>query len=564
MADYLPAPPLKSTTHPAKPPVSPLRPPDGFDLRAKVLDLIPYLRPHERVTNVEHPRRPTPLKSATALEALELLTGADSGRQIGVAGPPAAAYTPRADVGTATLSLFRHALFGRDALRVSLDLLDRYPKLAAATIIELASLQGIQANPRSGEERGRIVHESRDPESQFARDWSLVRGWEWPYYESIDATPLFITAVKRYCKQEGDAMLDRTYLGRDGVRRTIGEAFDRSVDWLVHRLGQNPDGFLEFHRRMSDDSETWRDSFDAFSHADGELANHRHGVASLEVQALAHDALLDAIYDHGRPNAERSAELLTLADNLRQRINATFWVDDRKHGGYFAIGTDRADDGGLRQLKIRTSDMGHLLNSRLLDGNDPITSGRRQQTIRQLFSPDLLAVSGVRTLAEGSARFRPGGYHTGSVWLWDTYYIAQGLERQGYYGLSLELKSRIWQVCDVTTTFPEFARGDDSSISKLNRRVVDIWEEETLRYQWNPAQSKIVAERGGANRIEQPPQEIQAWTVAAILESKSKRDPLHPTKPIPTAAIDPAKRAFEAEILASLPVRVARLPSHNQ
>ena len=39
---------------------------------------------------------------------------------------------------------------------------------------------------------------------------------------------------------------------------------------------------------------------------------------------------------------------------------------------------------------------------------------------------------GVRTLAEGEARFNPIGYHVGTVWPFDNSFIALGLRRYGY------------------------------------------------------------------------------------------------------------------------------------
>ena len=53
-------------------------------------------------------------------------------------------------------SLF-HGLFGRDAIRMAMDLLEDFPQVARATLLELARLQGVQDNPRAEEEPGRIL-----------------------------------------------------------------------------------------------------------------------------------------------------------------------------------------------------------------------------------------------------------------------------------------------------------------------------------------------------------------------------------------------------------------------
>ena len=213
-----------------------------------------------------------------------------------------------------------------------------------------------------------------------------------------------------------------------------------------------------------------------------------------------------------------------------------FWVEEEQ-GGYFALGTDRDEQDSLNKLEVKTSNMGHLLNSRILEGNNPDIVRRRESVIRTLFSPEMINVSGVRTLSKNEVRFRPGAYHNGNVWLWDNYYIAQGLERHGYLGLAYDLQKRIWNVVDKTKKFPEYAWGGDDPEPKLNNRIVDIWDEK------NQIQ----------NRLEQPPQEIQAWTVAAILAAKRKHNPLAPAgERIPTKATDPNKRRFEEEVLGKL------------
>ncbi len=209
------------------------------------------------------------------------------------------------------------------------------------------------------------------------------------------------------------------------------------------------------------------------------------------------------------------------------------WAEDVK-GGYFALGADRAPDDRLRPLLIRTSNMGHALNSLLLEGDDAETAARREALIRALFAPRLLNASGIRTLAADELRFRPGAYHNGTVWLWDTYYIAQGLERHGYSGLAWALNDRIMAALDRFGKFPEFARGDDGPEPRLNERIVDLWDET----------------HGRVNRVEQPPQEIQAWTVAAAVAIERKRERLQRAG-APTRASNERKRALEEEILSA-------------
>src|SRR5438132_6871587 len=84
-------------------------------------------------------------------------------------------------------SLF-HCLFGRDSLRMASDLLDDFPAVARATLLDLARLQGVEDNPRGEEQPGRILHEFRAPDDPHAICLSEA-GWDFPYYGTVDATP---------------------------------------------------------------------------------------------------------------------------------------------------------------------------------------------------------------------------------------------------------------------------------------------------------------------------------------------------------------------------------------
>lgn len=506
------------------------------------------LLPGETIINVEHPGVPQPTKHPSSLEAILNLTGVEKTGEIGEKGPSTASRASEEGKKESSQGLY-DVVYGRDSLRVATDIADYYPKLLKATVTELAQWQGVENNLRSKEEPGRIVHETRSAENPIAQRITKERGWAWPYYSTVDATPMYIVGMAKVVDKEGLGFLNKTYEGRDGKQHTMLESLNNSLGWLEGRLGSNLQCLLEFTQSkvIDDDAEVWKDSPDAYFHADGRLANREFGIASIEVQALAHNALGDAasIYekvadtvslDEKGSYLNKAREFRERADLLKESVLKNFWVGD-EHGGYFALATERDSNGNLTPLKVRSSNMGHLLNSRILDGDDSEVKDRREAVIKTLFSPEMLNVSGIRTVSNQEARFRPGGYHDGSVWLWDTYYIAQGLERHGYYGLAMALKNRIWNVMDKTKSFPEYARGGDDPEPKLTDRIIDIWDETN----------------GIKHRIEQPPQEIQAWTVAAILAAKHKNDPLHPEKQIPKEATEPDKLEFEKEILEKVP-----------
>ena len=57
---------------------------------------------------------------------------------------------------------------------------------------------------------------------------------------------------------------------------------------------------------------------------------------------------------------------------------------------------------------------------------------KAKPVVRHLMGPKLFTGWGVRTLAEGEARFNPIGYHVGAVWPFDNSFIAWGLRHYGF------------------------------------------------------------------------------------------------------------------------------------
>jgi glycogen debranching enzyme len=386
------------------------------------------------------------------------------------------------------------AVFGRDALRVDQFIGGLFPRLRRVTVDTLARGQGVQHDIASEEEPGKIVHEWRDAYDPIAREITAQSGWGWPYFGSVDATPLFVIAAIRLLRAEPDAG-DRVAKRRDGSRPTLNACVGDAVDWLCRRVDYDPDGLLTYQRinPCGIENQTWRDSWDSLSHADGTLANFERPVAALDVQAAAYDALLTV----ARYRSDATANALReRADRIRTAVLNRFWTE-HPSGGFFAAALDYTSTGTRRPLETRTSDMGHLLTSELLDGEG--LQEYRNAVIRELFSPGMLCSYGVRSLHADEIRFWPGGYHTGNSWLWQTMHIADGLERHGFPALADELRLRCRHVHMTTGLLPEFARGtDDRGI--LNDRVVDVHQALDQR----------------DNRLEQPPQEVQAWTVASL------------------------------------------------
>ena len=389
------------------------------------------------------------------------LAGVERPEEIGRNGPVLAARVTDANAGEEALRLFE-VVFGRDALTTALFVGDLFPLLREATVLHLARFQGKGYDAWSEEEPGRIAHEIRP------RDPDAV--WGFPYYGSVDATPHFIRAALAAIAQ------------RPAFEPEIRDALAAAVAWLLRRLASDELGLLT-HRRVNPhglENQVWKDSWDSMSHSEGAIASHEAPVASLEAQALAYDALVAV--------DERRA-----AERLAQAVEEHFWLD-----GFYAIGVDRDPSSGApRPLATRASNMGWLLGSGLLDGRED----RQRQIVELLFSDAFLAEAGIRTLARGEVRFRPRSYHNGTVWPADNYMISLGLEQRGFRDEAQELRRRIAAACAKTHRLPEFVSGGDAGDELVTKRIVDVYDE--------------INER--PNRIEQPPQEVAAWTVAAMV-----------------------------------------------
>jgi glycogen debranching enzyme len=469
----------------------------------------------ERLLGIEQPSRRYFLQPPSSLEQILRLTRARQESEIGKHGPSIAALAMESisliDDGKPPEHLrLYEVVFGRDSLRMAIDLISSYPELARTTVLELAKLQGLSENTTREEEPGRIVHEVRSPDDKIAIKLTEERGWGWPYYGSVDATPEFIRTLAAYChkSEENHAFLSEEYVDLAGDTQTISHSLELALDWILQRLDSNPEGLLEFKSPLplGIENQVWKDSWDAYHHADGSLANHNQGIASIEVQTTTYDALLDAaeLMENALDQQSRGNDLRLKASRLKEAILEHFWTKDK--GGYFVLGTDRNNDGSLRQMKIRTSNMGHVLNSRLLSGDDAEIVRRREAVMNHMLSPEMQNASGIRTLASDEVRFRPGSYHNGSVWLWDTHHIAKGMRRHGYVKEARELDQKILNVPKVTFMFPEYVRGDDSPEPSTNQYIISVYDEINHR----------------ENLVEQPPQEVQGWTTAAILATTNR------------------------------------------
>ncbi|MET7952235.1 glycogen debranching N-terminal domain-containing protein [Micromonospora sp. NPDC005324] len=297
--------------------------------------------------------------------------------------------------------------FGRDSIFTSFQALPFAASLAQATLRTLSALQGTRVDDFRDEEPGKIPHEIR-----FGESAAFYEQPHSPYYGTADATSLFVILLDEYERWTGDhqMVIDLEFETRAALNwiGTYGDQLGTGYVWYKSR---NPENGLV--------NQCWKDSWDAISYDDGSLPEYP--LATCELQGYAYDAkirgarLARAFWN----DQSYASQLESEAAELRERFNRDFWVAD---DGYFALGIDR--DG--RQLKVLSSNIGHLLWSGIVD------EAKAGAVADHLLGPRLFSGWGVRTLAVGEKRYNPLGYHVGTVWPFDNSIIAWGLRRYGF------------------------------------------------------------------------------------------------------------------------------------
>jgi glycogen debranching enzyme len=318
-------------------------------------------------------------------------------------------------------------MFGRDSILTSLQTLPFAPELAATTLRELGLRQGTRTDDFRDEDPGRILHEMR-----YGELTAFEERPHSPYYGSADATPLYVVLLDEYERWTGDTKL---------VRELEYEA-RAALHWIDHYADLQGNGYVAYQRRVEEtglENQCWKDSWDSISYRDGTLPGFPR--ATCELQGYAYDAKVRAarlarLVWH---DAEFADRLETEAAELKHRFNRDFWVED---GGYFAIALDY--DG--RRVDSLTSNNGHLLWSGIVD------KSKARSVVAHLMGDRLFSGWGVRTLAEGEARYNPIGYHLGAIWPFDNSFIAWGLRRYGF-------KKEAARIAEVILEAAEFFGG---------------------------------------------------------------------------------------------------------
>jgi len=330
-------------------------------------------------------------------------------------------------------------VFGRDGIIAARQALWSMPSLARGVLGFLAATQADEDDPTRDAQPGKVVHELRRGEMAATGEIPFAR-----YYGSHDATPLFVWLAAEFHRRTNDTEFIR------GIWPNI----ERALAWMDGPADQDGDGFLDYLRRtpIGLAQQGWKDSSDSIFHADGTLADGPTALCEIQGYAFAAKCgaadLADVL---GLP--DRGRELRGQAEQLRQRFEAAFWVEEL---GTYAI----ALDGGKRPCRVRSSNPGHCLASGIVDGE------RASRVVENLMADASFSGWGVRTLSAGEPRYNPMSYHNGSIWPHDNGMVALGLSRYGYQREAVRVltglleSSRHFDLARLPELFCGFSRRD--------------------------------------------------------------------------------------------------------
>ena len=293
-------------------------------------------------------------------------------------------------------------LFGRDSLFVSWQLLDYDPGIAKVTLKTLAYLQANKIDAERDAEPGKILHEMWEGDYEEVHRLH-IDSVPFPYYGSVDSTPLFLIVAGKYFEKTKDL----EFINK------IWPKLVAAKNWILTYGDANKDGFVDFDRKNPNGpfNQCWKDG------AESPQFGGRP-IAAVEVQGYKYEAL--KCFDQ---MAEAVGEKEKIGNNYLEKFKEDFyekffWPEERFI--YLAI------DGGGKRYESVASNAGHLLFT------DLITADAKKMVVDRLLGADMRTPFGIRTHSMKNKDFKIDSYQLGSVWPFDNWLIAEGLRASGF------------------------------------------------------------------------------------------------------------------------------------
>jgi len=319
----------------------------------------------------------------------------------------------------------RFGLFGRDLL-ITARLLDE-ADLTRDVLLFIADTLGVKADPITGEEPGRGIHEFERLET---------RGYV-TRYNAIDVTPLFLVTAHEYLAATHDTSL----------AIELADQLTQAVRFMEAHL---VDGlFVEDPAYASASQYALRATYWKDDRLPGRVDPvYPVTYALVQAQAVAAFRAAAALVQIVSGIRASSQELSSLAVHARDALFQRLWDS--------VLDTPLIAQDQQGRIAGISSDMLHMLAYL-----EPADISKQhllaiEQAARQLATP-----CGYRTYAHGQTDYDPHAYHLGAIWPFEQAVIALGAMRHSLYHVR-DIANRVIDVLE-TEGYPELVYWSEDS-----------------------------------------------------------------------------------------------------